>query len=128
FIDEAQTARKPFFLYLAHNAPHFPLQAPAADIAKFRGRYKQGWDKLRDERYARQKQMGLINPAWAMSPRTDAVKSWDALSATEQDRFDHLMAVYAACVYRMDLAVGRLVDGLRQRGALENTLILFMSD
>jgi arylsulfatase len=128
FIDEARTAKKPFFLYLAHNAPHFPLQAPAEDIAKFRGRYKQGWDKLREERYARQKKLGLIDPAWALSPRTDAIKAWDSLSAAEQDRFDHLMAVYAACVYHMDLAVGRLVESLRQHGELDNTLILFMSD
>jgi arylsulfatase A-like enzyme len=128
FIDEARGAQKPFFLYLAYNAPHFPLQAPAADIAKFRGRYKQGWDKLRAERYARQKQIGLIDPAWPISPRADTVKAWDALSAEEQDRFDHIMAVYAACVHHMDQAVGRLVDGLRQRGVLDNTLILFMSD
>jgi arylsulfatase len=128
FIDEARAARKPFFLYLAHNAPHFPLQAPAEDIAKFRGRYKQGWDKLRAERYARQKQLGLIDPAWAISPRANTVQAWDALSAAEQDRFDHLMAVYAACVSHLDQSVGRLVEGLRQRDALENTVILFLSD
>ncbi len=128
FIDEARTAKKPFFLYLAHNAPHFPLQAPAEDIAKFRGRYQAGWDQLRDERYARQKALGLIDARFALSPRSDAVKAWAALTPAEQDRFDHLMAVYAACVYHMDLAVGRLVDGLRERGALDNTLILFMSD
>ena len=128
FIDEARAARKPFFLYLAHNAPHFPLQAPAEDIARFRGRYKQGWDQLRAERYARQKQLGLIDPTWAISPRANAVKGWEALSAAEQDRFDHLMAVYAACVYHLDQSVGRLVEGLRQREALENTVILFLSD
>ena len=128
FIDEARAAKKPFFLYLAHNAPHFPLQASAEDIAKFRGRYKMGWDKLRAERYARQKELGFIDPAWALSPRSDAVTAWDKLSEGDKDRFDHLMAVYAACVYHMDLAVGRLVDGLRQRGELDNTLILFMSD
>jgi arylsulfatase len=128
FIDEARAAKKPFFLYLAHNAPHFPLQAPAEDIAKFRGRYKAGWDKLRAERYARQTAMGLIDAAWANSPRADAIKAWDALPPADQDRFDHLMAVYAACVYHMDLAVGRLVDGLRARGELDNTLIVFMSD
>src|SRR5262249_13322832 len=87
FIDEARATQKPFFLYLAHNAPHFPLQAPAEDIAKFRGRYKEGWDKLRAERYARQKQLGLIDPAWPLSPRTDAIKPWTALTADEQDRF-----------------------------------------
>lgn len=128
FIDEARAAQKPFLLYLAHNAPHFPLQAPAEDIARFRGRYKQGWDALRTERFARQKRLGLLGPEAALSPRADAVKAWNALTPAEQDRFDHLMSVYAACVYHLDLSIGRLVDGLRQRGALENTLILFLSD
>ncbi len=128
FIDEARAAQKPFFLYLAHNAPHFPLQASAEDIARFRGRYKAGWDRLRNERLARQVASGLIDPAWELSPRPEEVKAWDDLTAEEQDRFDHMMAVYAACVHRLDLAVGRLVDGLRERGELDNTLILFLSD
>jgi arylsulfatase len=128
FIDEARAAKKPFFLYLAHNAPHFPLQAPPEDIARFRGRFKSGWDKLRTERYERQKTLGLIDPAWPLSPRAPDVKAWDSLPADEQDRFDHIMAIYAAVVSRMDRAVGTLVDGLKERGVLENTLILFLSD
>ncbi|MBI5767904.1 MAG: arylsulfatase [Verrucomicrobia bacterium] len=128
FIDESRPTGKPFFLYLAHNAPHFPLQAPAEDIAKFRGRYKAGWDKLRAERYAKQKQIGLIDPAWPLAPRVSEIAAWDSLTSEQQDRFDHLMAVYAACVNHMDRAVGRLVDALRERGVLDNTLILFMSD
>ncbi|MSU66188.1 MAG: arylsulfatase [Opitutus sp.] len=128
FIDEARAAQKPFFLYLAHNAPHFPLQAPAEDIAKFRGRYKAGWDQLRAERYARQQKLGLIDPALRLSPRTEGISAWEALTAGEQDRFDHLMAVYAACVYHLDLSIGRLMAGLRERGLFENTLILFQSD
>ncbi|CAN5901255.1 arylsulfatase [soil metagenome] len=128
FIDEAKTEKKPFFLYLPYNAPHFPLQAPAEDIAKFRGQYKKGWDKLREERYARQKEMGLIDPAWALSPIATDLKKWDALTAEEQDRFDHLMAVYAACLSHVDTAIGRLVAGLKARGELNNTLLFFMSD
>ncbi len=128
FIDEALAAKKPFFLYLAHNAPHFPLQAPADEIAKFRGKYKAGWDKLRQERHARQVASGLIDPSWKLAPRPDTIAAWDSLSAKEQDRFDHLMAVYAATVSRMDKAIGDLVSGLKARGQLENTLILFMSD
>ncbi len=128
FADEALAARKPFFLYLAHNAPHFPLQAPPEDIARFCGKYKAGWDRLRAERYARQKEMGLIDPAWPLSPRAPDVKGWDALSAEERDRFDHIMAIYAACVWHMDKAVGDLVAGLRERRALENTVLFFMSD
>jgi arylsulfatase len=97
FIDEALAEKKPFFLYLAHNAPHFPLQAPAEDIAKFRhGIYTNGWDTLRAARYERQKAMGLIDPAWKLTPRATDVKPWDSLSAAEKDRFDNIMAIYAA--------------------------------
>ena len=129
FIDEAIGEKKPFFLYLAYNAPHFPLQAPAADIAKFRHTsYTNGWDKLRESRYARQKSLGMIDPTWAMSPRPDDVDAWDSLTADKKDRFDEIMSIYAACVSHMDKEVGVLVEGLKKRGVLDNTLILFMSD
>ncbi len=128
FIDEAIAAKKPFYLHLCHNAPHFPLQAPAEEIAKFRGKYKEGWGGLRDQRIERQRQLGIIDPSWEKSPRPADVKLWREHSPQEQDRFDHIMAVYAAVVHRMDKAVGDLVAGLRARGVLEDTLILFMSD
>jgi arylsulfatase A-like enzyme len=129
FIDEALGEKKPFFLYLAHNAPHFPLQAPAESIAKFRhGPYMKGWDKLREERHQRQKELGLVDPAWPLAPRPPSVKAWDTLTDEEKDRFDHIMAAYAACVWHMDKSIGLLVDTLKQRGVLENTLILFLSD
>lgn len=128
FIDEARQANKPFLLYLAHNAPHFPLQADAEDIARFRGKYRDGWEKLSDQRLARQVEMGLIDAAWGKAGRPERVAAWDALDDTQRDRFDHLMAAYAACVARMDRAIGDLVAGLKARGQLENTLILFMSD
>ncbi len=128
FIDEALAVEKPFFLYLAHNAPHFPLQAPQEDIDRFRGKFRAGWDKLREARYQRQIELGLIDAAWPLSPRPQEVKAWEKLSAEEQDRFDHIMAIYAAVMSRMDRAIGTLVDGLEQRGVLDNTLILFLSD
>ncbi|MES2597997.1 MAG: arylsulfatase [Verrucomicrobiota bacterium] len=128
FIDEAIVAKKPFYLHLCHNAPHFPLQVPAEEIAKFRGKYKEGWGVLRDARIRRQKEMGIIDPAWEKSPRPPAIAMWKDVKPEEQDRFDHLMAVYAATVHRMDKAVGDLVNGLKERGVLDNTLILFMSD
>ncbi|MCX5656550.1 MAG: sulfatase-like hydrolase/transferase [Planctomycetota bacterium] len=128
FIDESVPTKKPFFLYLAHNAPHFPLQAPADEIAKFRGKYMIGWDKLREERYKRQIAAGLVDKAWAMSPRPPEVKPWDQCSAEEKDRFDHIIAIYAAVVAHMDASVGRLAEGLQKRGLLDNTLILFLSD
>ncbi len=127
FLDGGDQS-KPFFLYLAFNAPHFPLMAPAEDIARFRGKYKIGWDKLRERRRARQIELGIVDKAWPLSPRPPEVKAWDALTPAEQDRFDHLMAIYAAVVAHMDTAVGRFVEALRQRGTLDNTLILFLSD
>lgn len=128
FIDEAIAADKPFFLYLAENAPHFPLQASARDIARFRGKYRDGWEKLSEQRHKRQVEMGLIDPSWEKAGLPDGVAAWDDLSEQQQDRFDHIMATYAACVFAMDRAVGELVDGLKQRGRLDDTLILFMSD
>ena len=128
FIDEARKANKPFFLYIPHNAPHFPLMAPQNLIAKHRGKYKAGWDRLREARYRRQIKMGLIDAKWPLSPREAESPAWDALPADAQDRFDHLMAVYAAMIEAVDSSVGTLVSGLRARGALDNTLILFLSD
>jgi len=128
FVDDALAAGKPFFLYVAHNAPHFPLQAPAEEIATFRGRYRAGWDALRTERLARQRALGLLDERWTPAPRPESIAAWESLPGAEQDRLDHLMAVYAAVMHRMDKAVGDLVDGLAARGVLDDTLILFMSD
>jgi len=129
FIDEGLAAKKPFFLYLAYNAPHFPLQAPPEDIARFRhGIYTNGWDVLREARHARQIAAGLVDKRWPLSPRPPEVKAWADETAAERERFEHIMAIYAACVWHMDQAVGVLVAGLQQRGVLDHTLILFMSD
>ena len=128
FVDEAQKAKKPYFLYLPHNAPHFPLMAPQELITKNLGKYKAGWDRLREERYRRQIKMGLIDARWPLSPREAESSAWDSLSAEEQDRFDHLMAVYAAMIEAIDTSVGALMKGLQARGAFDYSLILFLSD
>lgn len=128
FVDEARAAKKPFFLYVGENAPHFPLQAPQEDIQRWRGKFKAGWDALREARYRRQIEMGLIDKSWPLSPRLAEVPAWESLSPEQQDRYDLLMSVYAAVVERLDQAIGRLVKGLEERGELDNTLILFMSD
>jgi arylsulfatase len=127
FVDQGDRT-KPFFLYLAFNAPHFPLMAPQDEIATFRGRYKTGWDELRLQRHARQIEQGIVDRAWRLSPRPPLVRAWDSLLPAEQNRFDHIMAIYAAVVAHMDRSVGRFVDALRQRKVLDNTLILFLSD
>lgn len=128
FVDEAKAANKPFLWYLAHNAPHFPLQASAEDIAKFRGKYIAGWDHLSEARYKRQIEMGLIDSNWMQAKRAKKIKAWDTLTDERKDELDHLMASYAACVYAMDRSIGAMVKGLKSRGEFDNTLILFMSD
>lgn len=128
FLDDAKAQGKPFFQYFAHGAAHFPLKAPQEVIAKYRGRYKEGWDKLREARHKRQIEMGIVNPKWPLSPRPADVPAWDSLTAEEQDRYDHIMAIYAAMIDCIDQSVGRMVAGLKERGLFDNTLILFMSD
>jgi len=119
---------KPFFLYLAYTAPHWPLQAFEDDIAKYRGRYRAGWDALRKARLKRQQELGLIDPNWEMSPRTPGIPDWNSLDEKKRDEMDLKMAVYAAMIDRIDQNVGRLVGFLKHAGIYENTLILFLSD
>ena len=119
---------EPFFLYLAFNAPHWPLQARAEDIAKFVGKYRTGWDKLRSERHAKQIALGIVSKDWPLSDRDAGARAWDALTEQQQTDLDYRMAVYAAQVHRLDWNVGRLVATLRERGQLDNTLIVFLSD
>ncbi len=128
FIDEARADQKPFFLYIAQGAAHFPLRAPADVIAKYRGKYMAGWDKLREQRHAKQKQLGVIDPQWPLAPRPPESPAWDSRTAEQKDRFDQMMAVYAAMIDRIDFAMGTLVAGLKERGELDNTLILFLHD
>jgi arylsulfatase A-like enzyme len=128
YIDQAREEKKPYFLYLSYCAPHFPLMAPAEDIARYRGKYLAGWDKLREARYERQVAMGLIDRRWPLSPRLPDSPAWDSLTPEEKDRFDQMMAIYAAMIDRVDQNVGRLVDHLRQQGTLDHTAIFVLSD
>ena len=128
FIDQALERQQPFLVYLAHNAPHYPLQAPEEEVMKYRGRYRGGWDALRQARYERQVAMGLIDAAWPLSPRPEHLPAWDSLNESQQDWEDFRMAAYAGMVDRVDQNMGRLVQHLRARGVLENTLILLFSD
>ena len=128
FIDEAIAEDKPFFLYLPFNAPHFPLQAPKETIEKYKDKFDEGWDKMRKPIYDKQVSMGLIDPNWPMAPKNKDVPDWDELSPEIKERMAHIQEIYAACVDRMDVAVGTLVEGLKQRGVFDNTIIVFMSD
>jgi len=117
---------EPFFLYLAYTAPHWPLHAWPEDIAKYRGTYRIGWDKLRQQRYARLRELGIIDPKWPLSPRDEDVPPWD--SVDNPDDWDLRMAVYAAMIDRMDQGIGRVLAQLKQMGAEDNTLVVFLSD
>lgn len=126
--EEKQGQDRPFFLYLAYTAPHWPHQAHEQDIDKYRGKYMIGWDKLREQRYQRQIELGLIDPKWELSPRAEMVPAWDTLTAAKQKEMDMRMAVYAAMVDRVDQNVGKLMKALDAQGKAENTLVLFLSD
>ncbi len=143
FIQECSTDDNPFFMYVAYTAPHWPLHALPEDIEKFRGKYMDGWDALREERYERMLQMGLIDSEWPLSPtfkhpepekewRNDEkdilTPDWNSLSDSEKEKWDLRMAVYAAMIYRMDLGIGEMIQTLEKEGQLDNTLIFFMSD
>jgi arylsulfatase len=128
FIDQANGEKKPFFLYLPFTAPHFPLMAPQEDVAKFKGKYLAGWEKLRRDRFERQKKMGLIPQSEVLPPALPATDDWAKLTPAQRERFDSMMAVYAAAISRVDKAIGDLVAKLKATGQLDNTLILFMSD
>jgi arylsulfatase A-like enzyme len=127
FIKE-QKKENPYFLYLAYNAPHWPLHAKPEDIAKFKNTYAKGWDKIRQERLAKQTSMGLLDANWGISARDSRVRPWKKLSKLEQDSVAYRMAVYAAQVHAVDYNVGKLIDYLEKTKTLENTVILFMSD
>jgi arylsulfatase len=127
-VDRHDVVEAFLFYYLPYCAPHFPLMAKPADIKRYRGKYKEGWEKLREARHKRQIEMGLVDSAWPLSEIPPDVADWDSLSDEEKDRFDHIMAIYAAMLDRVDQNVGKLVAHLRKRGELDNTLILFLSD
>lgn len=117
---------KPFFLYVAYTAPHWPLQAPEKDIAKYRERYLAGWDVIREQRYERQVKMGIIDKSWRLSPRDPRVPPWT--NVTDQKWQANRMATYAAMVQHLDTGVGQILDTLKQLGIDQNTLVVFLSD
>ncbi|HUG66796.1 MAG TPA: arylsulfatase [Pirellulaceae bacterium] len=119
---------KPFFLYVAYNAPHYPLQAPREEVEKYRGKYTMGWDELRRTRHARTIELGIVDPSWPLSPRPDDVPPWDGMTDEQKDEQDLLMATYAGMIDRVDQNIGRLITHLKETDRYENTLFIFLSD
>jgi arylsulfatase A-like enzyme len=139
FIDAAKAKDKPLFLYLAYNAPHFPLQAPKEETDKYFEYYKQGWDYVRKERFNRMKKMGILENDFRLSPRGDvpesqfnsstySIPAWTSLSEDQQLDLARRMAIYAGMVDRMDQNIGRVLNKLEEEDQLDNTLIIFLSD
>ncbi|MDR1959370.1 MAG: sulfatase-like hydrolase/transferase [Planctomycetaceae bacterium] len=148
FLAESRTTdekgeRPPFFLYLAYTAPHFPLHAPKEEIAKYADIYTRGWDSIREERFTRQKRLGIVEDSVPLTPRSEIPKNWanektgwadqdnPAWETMETDRRNDLarrMAIFAAMIDRMDQNIGRVIADLKEHGDFENTLILFLSD
>ncbi|MDG1325354.1 MAG: arylsulfatase, partial [Opitutales bacterium] len=125
-LDEYKNEDKPFVLYLPYTAPHYPLHAWPEDIAKYRGKYKIGWDKIREQRFKRMNEMEIIGPNHKLTPR--ASKSWDDLSEEQKDAEDLKMAVYAAMIDRVDQNLGHLFAKVKELGEWDNTLIMFLTD
>ncbi len=126
-IEAFAAADGPFFQYVAFSAAHWPMHAPEKSIQKYIDRYKDGWEKLRNDRYARMLEMGIIDEKrWPLPPMESRVQDWETI--------DHKpwrirnMAIYAAMVDHMDRAVGRIVGALRKTKQLDNTLIMYMHD
>ena len=121
-----QSPDDPMFMYVSYTAPHWPLHARPADIEKVQGRYRDGWDAMREARLKRQRDMGLIDAAWDLSPRDSRIKTWK--ETPDHPWQERRMEVYAAQVEQLDRGIGRIVAELKAQGRLENTLLLFLAD
>jgi arylsulfatase A-like enzyme len=128
FIDEARKSEKPFYLYVAFNAPHAPLHALPQDYEKYKGRYVQGWDVVRKARVEKQKQIGLFPKSLQESPRPEHVPEWSSMEPWRRDYEANRMTTLAAMIDRVDQEVGRLVTDLKTHNELDNTMILLVSD
>jgi len=129
FMGEAKEKAQPFFLYMAYNAPHWPLQAPPEEIAKHRGRYDAGWQAVREERMKRMRELRIVGDGVKMAPMDRGkVEPWDKLSEAQRREWALRMEIYAAMVTNLDANVGRLAAELSRLGVADDTLVMFVSD
>jgi len=126
FIDLAIREKKPFFQYVAYNAPHWPLEAHDDVIEKYLEKYKAGYESLRIQKYRRMIKMGIVSDQWQLPKRT--MPAWDSLSDSLKLDTEFRRAIYAAQIEIMDQNIGRLVTHLNEKGVLDNTVIIFLSD
>ena len=124
--EKALTPDKPFFMYFAPGATHAPHQVPKDWIAKYKGKFDQGWDKIREETLARQIKLGVVPPDTKLAPKPEAIKDWDKLSADEKKLFARQMEVFAAFAEYTDYEVGRVIQTLKDLGQYDNTLVFYV--
>ncbi|MFG0723380.1 arylsulfatase [Pseudomonas sp. GLN_6] len=125
--EQAITPDKPYFLYLAPGAVHAPLHAPREWIDKFKGQFDQGWDKVREQTLARQKQLGVVPADTELTPRPEQIPAWDSLSADEKKLFARHQEVFAGFLAHTDHEVGRLLDAVRALPNADNTLVIYVT-
>ncbi|MEJ6830970.1 MAG: sulfatase-like hydrolase/transferase, partial [Akkermansiaceae bacterium] len=128
FLGEARETKKPWYLYVAFNAPHEPLHALPEDYAKYKGRYTEGWDAVRNSRITKQKELGILTSDLKPSPRPEHIPEWKGMEQWKRDYESNKMVTLAAMIDRVDQEIGRLVADLKKNGEFENTIILFVSD
>jgi arylsulfatase A-like enzyme len=126
YIEDAAKRPEPFFLYTAFTSPHWPLHAFESDIERHRGRYRDGWDALREERHQKQIKMGLVDPKWGITPRDEDVPAWK--DAPDREWHQRRMEVYSAQIDRMDRNIGIMLDSLQRSGREQDTLIMLLAD
>jgi len=124
--EKSLTPDKPFFIYFAPGATHAPHHVPKEWIVKYKGKFDQGWDKLREETLARQKRLGVVPADTKLAPKPEAIKDWDKLSADEKKLFARQMEVFAGFGEYTDTEIGRLVKAIEEMGQLDNTLIFYI--
>lgn len=120
------TPDKPFFIYFAPGATHAPHHVPKVWIDKYKGKFDQGWDKLREETLARQIKLGVVPPDTKLAPKPEAIRDWATLSADEKKLFARQMEVFAGFGEYADTEIGRLVDAIKATGQLDNTLVFYI--
>lgn len=124
---KAVAPQRPFFVYFSTGATHAPHQVPKEWIDKFKGQFDGGWDKYREETFARQKKMGIIPQDAKLTPRPDSLPAWDSLPEEERKVFARMMEVFAGFTAHTDHEVGRLIDAVDEMGELDNTIIIYMA-
>jgi arylsulfatase A-like enzyme len=125
-MQHALAPSKPWLLYYATGTAHAPHHAPKDWIAKYKGQFDQGWDKVREETLARQKKLGVVPQNAQLTKRPEQIPGWDSLSADQKRLYARMMEVYAGALSHADYNIGRLLDGVEQSGQMDNTFIIFM--